>query len=842
MQKHDYIKNTHEYGDGVSEDILACFYDNICYTPFIHVEDDLDIGGGRALQNKGRKSMFPRVASETARKAPKEPIDPYTLIIENRLEFLRPSLKDVMIQQDPYSYLGTAKSLDLRHLQRTFFRWGVLQIVSARSRPDAFRSAVTISNPDDAHPGVVDIRITKVGVLWRKELKKKKTRSPWQEWGAVLTGSQLYFFRNVVWIKSLLQQQDAHQRASRSGSPVVFQPPLEAFKPDVMMPTDDAVALLDSSYRKHKNAFIFVRHGGFEEILLADNEHEVNDWLAKLNYAATFRTAGVRMRAMVPVSGNAPNAGSTTRTDTNNSHASTMASAEDSQIMDGISGYVTPDIILARRQIMRQRIQEAGERLATAQKHLDHQLRNARHLQVLAPIQAKTREQTILAAGRMAAKLKWTRMEMWRLKCHRDILLIDLQDEGVDLGDSADTVEPHQPSKGSSLLDLTQAVGRDEQRANNMPDQWGRHSPPSVAVSHPPDDPVDGMSDALRFSGSAPLDTSRETQQVIVVASDRLSRPEQAYDVIGSRPASSTGQPQLGSVTAPSTQSSPASIAKRAVNASSSDDAEFELLTRAGLLPASGSTTEARRPESALRPDEVVDQTGYPLSDGEGNEQVKVRRSLHRSLRDGHISPHHRHRKGHDSSSSAVLSEDGATSTEAEGLTRGTGSFTLHGKKASVVTFGSEWQAITPEDRLRQRKPAKEGYARVEATTAPQHGVEPSTMFSTRLTSAGQDSTRSAGTATTGSTMSSQKPESLMLDLSELGWGGLNLLTTLPGEGSSRLSEAGKHVPLADSPTQGSYVSYRSSLHEKTDYRLSAALTTDEKYQSAPEDTRDSES
>ena len=836
MQKHDYIKNTHEYGDGVSEDILACFYDNTCYTPFIHVEDDLDVGSGRALQNKGRKSKFPRAASEAARKAPKEPIDPYTVIIDNRLEFLRPSLKDVMIQQDPYSYLGTAKSLDLRHLQRTFFRWGVLQIVSARSRPDAFRSAVTISNPDDAHPGVVDIRITKVGVLWRKDLKKKKTRSPWQEWGAVLTGSQLYFFRNVIWIKSLLQQQDAHQRTSRSGSPVVFQPPLEAFKPDAMMSTDDAVALLDSSYRKHKNAFMFVRHGGFEETLLADNEHEVNDWLAKLNYAATFRTAGVRMRATVPLSGTAPNAGSTRRTGTNNSHASTVPSAEDSQIMDGITGYVTRDIILARRQIMSKRIQEANERLVTAHKHLDHQLRNARHLQVLAPIQAKTREQTILAAGRMAAKLKWIRMEMWRLKCHRDILLLDLRDEGVDLGDSADAVEPHQPSKGSSLLDLTQAVGRDEERANIMPDQWGHQSPPSVAVSLSPDDPVDGMANALRLSGSAPLDTSWETQQVVVFPSDRLGRPEQAHDVVGSRPASSTGQPQLSNMTALSTQSSPASSAKRAVNASSSDDAEVELLTRAGLLPASGSMIEARQSESALRPDEAMDQTGYPLSDGEGNEQVKVRRSLHRSLRESHISPHHRHRKGHDLSSSAVLSEDSVTGTEAERLTRGTGSFTLHGKKASVVTFGSEWQTITPADHLRQRKPVKEECARADGSSTSQHGVEPLTIISTQLTSAGQDSTRSVDTTTTRSTMSSPQPESLMLDLSELGWSGLNLLTTLPRESPSDLSETGKHVLSTDSPVEDSFISYQSSPHKKTDYQHSAALTTDEEYQSAPED------
>ena len=43
MQKPDYCKNAR--GQGVAEEVLECFYDNISYTPFIHVEDDLVIFG-----------------------------------------------------------------------------------------------------------------------------------------------------------------------------------------------------------------------------------------------------------------------------------------------------------------------------------------------------------------------------------------------------------------------------------------------------------------------------------------------------------------------------------------------------------------------------------------------------------------------------------------------------------------------------------------------------------------------------------------------------------------------------------------------------------------------------
>ncbi|KOS17329.1 Protein transport protein sec73 [Escovopsis weberi] len=256
MQKSDYLKNTH--GEGIFDDILECFYDNICYTPFIHMEDEPELGSERAFGSRGRrKNLLPGTGNDTARRAAKEPLDPYTLIIEGNIDLLRPNLKDTMPLEDQYSYLD---------------------------KPGG--------NPHDTHPGIVDIKVTKVGLLWRKDVKKRKTRSPWQEWGAILTGAQLYFFRNTSWVKNLMHQYESHIKAGHDGIPLTFKPPLEEFKPDALMSTDGAVALLDTTYKKHKHAFIYVMQGGLDEVLLADDEHELNDWVAKLNYAAAFRTSG----------------------------------------------------------------------------------------------------------------------------------------------------------------------------------------------------------------------------------------------------------------------------------------------------------------------------------------------------------------------------------------------------------------------------------------------------------------------------------------------------------------------------------------------------------------------
>jgi len=105
------------------------------------------------------------------------------------------------------------------------------------------------------------------------------------------------------WVAALLfqefmQQFESHHKYN-PGTLVTFKPPLAQFKLDARILTDDAVALLDKSYKKHKNAPAFVQHGGMQEYFIADSELEMNDWLAKLNYAATFCSAGVRMRGVV---------------------------------------------------------------------------------------------------------------------------------------------------------------------------------------------------------------------------------------------------------------------------------------------------------------------------------------------------------------------------------------------------------------------------------------------------------------------------------------------------------------------------------------------------------------
>ncbi|KAL7269045.1 hypothetical protein RUND412_008308 [Rhizina undulata] len=679
MQKADYIKNTSgALSEGIANDILECFYHNITYTPFIRMEDEFDINGEKIVSHRPKRSLFGRSYNDGKRI--KEPVDPYTIIIDDQLDMLRPNLKDVVQIEDPYSYTGTASRLEIQNLHKAFFHSGVLQILSVRSRPDAFLSQTTLDNPDGADPGVVEIKVTKVGVLWRKEMKKKKTRSPWHEWGAILTGSQLYFFRNLAWIKQLIQQYEVHHKHG-AGTPVIFKPPLDQFKPDAQVSTDDAVALLDKNYKKHKNAFAFVRHGGMQEYFIADSESEMNDWLAKLNYAATFRTAGVRMRGVVGGNYEGQRSRGIRRMETVTSSPSTHSvqtpSGEVSIIRGGIDSKLAAEIAAARREVIQHKIADSEDRLATANRQLQIHLRNARHLTILAPIQPRAREQVVLAAGNLAAKLQWVRMEMWKLKCHRDILALDMEEERKAMREQARRVlSVCTPIRGASA-----------------------RPSPAASVQGSPTSPISGEQTPTQATFSPTLSVGEELTKVSSNPQSHKRIPSLEIPPVGvDRNTDRSHRGSISSV-APRSPSSTSLMPQRTeVSLNATDDISIE------TARSYRSQTPTRSESSFGDPEKEEDEK---KDKGKGKEKEssrpKIRRSLQRTLRETQALGHRRG-KSKDTSTEDGAQVDKKHATETEGLARSSGSFTVHGKKASVITFGSEWQTMSAEDRLRRSK------------------------------------------------------------------------------------------------------------------------------------------
>ena len=685
MTKHDYFKNTQQGPVTISSDILDCFYDNICYTPFIHFDDEVAVNSHRLSAPRPKKSLMKVKSSEKLRG----PVDPYLLILDSKLDVLRPPLKDVMDIDDTYNATGTTPSFDIVELHRAFLKSSVLQIISARSRPDAFMSQATIHNPAEAQAGIVSIKIAKVGLLWRKNPKKKKTSSPWQEWGALITDSKLYFFKDVSWMKRLIAQQESHTKSGNKTTSLIFKPPVSDFKPDALISMDDAVALYDSNYKRHKNALVLQKHGNFEEVFLANSEADRNDFIQKINYAATFRSAGVRMRGLLGTGYEGRQ--QLLRKD---SEVST-ASQETAKTPAPVSSHVADpqaawEIMFYRRQLISEKISDYDEKIASVQKELDTLLRNARGLALCLPIQQKTRESVVLAAGRMTAKSKWSRIELWRHKTHRDILAMDLEQESAtDFPAPKSTPQKLTPIKSSQGLVRADTEGSKMTLSPTSTKPASRHDSiaPSLTLA---EQSVDGAGD---------ISTSVHGSPTTLQEGFHDPRPEvSAQNSSLSQRLIQEQEPQI-------------------------DASEERVLREAGLLGVEGNAPKEKEKEKDHKEKETRPSTAESERDRVGaispssdhflrDRGASVRRSLHRSLRDHthHTSPSaHKHKKGRESGSSAIT-DDGIKSThsgESEELRRGTGSFILHGKKASVITMGDEWRHMTAEERMQMRNKNK---------------------------------------------------------------------------------------------------------------------------------------
>lgn len=706
MQKQDYIKNTS--GQGISDEVLACFYDNICYTPFIHYDEDVDINGERVLhftqssKSGGRlKSAIPGAADIT--RKPSGPVDPYNLIVEQKLDTLRPSIKDSIMMDDPYDYRGSHGDLDPQYLQRAFTHTGIIQIISARSRPAAYESQVVNGQPNltETQQGIVDLKITKVGLLWRKSAKKKKTRSPWQEWGAILTGSQLYLFKNSHWAKGLMHQFVTHQKPGQSRTPVVFKPPLQDFKPDALIKTDNAVALVDATYTRHKNAFTFISNSGQEEVLLADNESELHDWLGLINYAAAFRAAGVRIRGMTGSNDESTSAPSLTRIQSSSSSKSFHTqNGEVTVSRRGLGAQLQRQVMAARRQIMIRKIAEIEGEIENAYRQLDGMLRNARHLLILAPIAPRTRDEVVLAAGRADATIKWLRRDMWRLKCHRDILAMDVRIDGMTASELERLMPHHQPAElESARKDRPKLLTRfGSHKIAKSPPQ----SPSALNFNRPPTrESIDEGSGETSTTQPKPARSQKEESSWRLPPLSLNAPPEEQQN---RRSVSSTLLSASPPASRTSLQHSHSANSIQAVRTHSFEPSENG---NSGKLSQTASVDEQELQrlarantniDSAIGQDRSASGDAAALSTSpESNKHKGVRRSLHKTLREHHHGSHtHRHRRNKDSESTvrSGVAEAMEPEVTTPGLTREKPRFILHGKQASVVQFGGDWERM----------------------------------------------------------------------------------------------------------------------------------------------------
>lgn len=207
--------------------------------------------------------------------------------------------------------------------------------------------------PKEKVPTLSSLKITKIGLLSRKEDLaeggKKAASRKWKGWSVVLTGSQLLFFVRSYSLSSpaeLTFRLLAMSRRTPTGPTYCSRLSLQPLLPSLDLTTTtfssspsrrrssptpfsrsptrppsttrcalhDYLELIDTkltlthrhqtdilqTYAKYSNVFRLVAPAGRQYLFQAQTPADLNSWLHAINYAASFKSANLRMRSLTP--------------------------------------------------------------------------------------------------------------------------------------------------------------------------------------------------------------------------------------------------------------------------------------------------------------------------------------------------------------------------------------------------------------------------------------------------------------------------------------------------------------------------------------------------------------
>ncbi|CAG8619231.1 15318_t:CDS:2, partial [Racocetra persica] len=398
--------------------------------------DDVDVNGQTMLESPTSDHRQLKIfsSSKDKRKSLRPRNDPYHVIQTKQPTEFKPYLKDIIPVENPYSYIGTLPSLDIVNLHRAFSSAQTIRITGVQNRRNGDQFSSTTSSFQPSKDGTFLLKITKGGKLGRKvdliDGKKKGGRN-WKLYG------------------------------NSTKLPVL--------KPDAILMTADSVAVYDKSYDKYKNVFRLVCPQGHQYLFQAENESEMNDWISKINYAATFKTVGLKIRNVRSgTTGGMSSFGSTLHNiaDVNenendmgagvgNGIVPTDKKREEKDVSKkqservarfGNSGINRRDAkkgsdkfrtmfrlkednakdAQGRANLLRTKIEELQGKISTLTAQLQNEVRFRNNLFLMIPYRASTRDRIIQIAITVATKLRHTCLELSRLVCYHEILEKDL--------------------------------------------------------------------------------------------------------------------------------------------------------------------------------------------------------------------------------------------------------------------------------------------------------------------------------------------------------------------------------------------------------------------------------
>ncbi|RUP47937.1 hypothetical protein BC936DRAFT_145158 [Jimgerdemannia flammicorona] len=198
-------------------------------------------------------------------------------------------------------------------------------------------------------------------------------------------------------VQPLLMAQSSFSGSTNSYSTISSNAPTRTtlLRPFQILSLGSSVCLYDATYNKYSHAFRLIAGDGQQFMFRAESEEEMNDWIGKINYAATFKTAGVKLRA---------------------AHHG----------RSGARGKARREEAEKREEVMRTELEDINAKIAQLTEKLDRDLRLRLNLIVMVPFQKSTRDRIIQYSESVGQRLKSLRIILQQLECYREILEKDL--------------------------------------------------------------------------------------------------------------------------------------------------------------------------------------------------------------------------------------------------------------------------------------------------------------------------------------------------------------------------------------------------------------------------------
>jgi hypothetical protein len=257
----------------------------------VFVEDDADLRPTPSANGTETPSSISTPGSMGPPRSGK--VDVYHMIVNQLLHTLRLHVDRQIPLESPFSTLGLD---DIDSLHQQFAKATMIQVTLPGKRKTS--TGILSSTPTRGAPAQeVMLKITRVGTLSRTDdFDGKRGNRKWKSWSVILTGSQLLFVKDSIMAITLSERIKQVQAGTRSNSTLL--PPMPNFKPDEVISLKDCIAIHDRHHPRAQGIFRLAMPNSKQYLLQASDEEEMNTWIGLINYASSFKSAGIRMRGI----------------------------------------------------------------------------------------------------------------------------------------------------------------------------------------------------------------------------------------------------------------------------------------------------------------------------------------------------------------------------------------------------------------------------------------------------------------------------------------------------------------------------------------------------------------